>query len=334
MSKRSQPSQASDVEKSGEYKKIRLRYKDIRENLEKGRMEQRGLPIVLEMIPEVEDAYRAVERSNEAVIDAVVVAEMSDITAKETKKFEMNSAKSFDLDNYVKCLSDYMDASSTSATLQDIPSTFATELQSDVSGLAALGRIMYNTSLRPPLIDHLVGPFSAQRKARKATQRVRRVIDESDKSGPTKISLNQVVHGKKATKLIFELFSLLVQLKATENEPIGLFEFVLNPQSFSQSVENLFYTSFLVKDGKLGLDVDRDNIPIIYPVPSLPADKEARIKEQARRAKLRTRQMIFNLDYQSWKDLCEAFELTEPLIPHRDPEQSREVDNSNPQWYS
>ena len=39
-------------------------------------------------------------------------------------------------------------------------------------------------------------------------------------------------------------------LLRTGEAGVSLFEFVINPESFGQSVENLFYVSFLVKEGK------------------------------------------------------------------------------------
>lgn len=39
---------------------------------------------------------------------------------------------------------------------------------------------------------------------------------------------------------------------------VNLFRLFINPDSFAQSVENLFYTSFLVKEGRVGIDVKED----------------------------------------------------------------------------
>lgn len=49
---------------------------------------------------------------------------------------------------------------------------------------------------------------------------------------------------------------------------MNLFRFVVNPHDFGQSVENLFYLSFLIRDGKCALEVD-DGEPLICASPSL-----------------------------------------------------------------
>ena len=37
---------------------------------------------------------------------------------------------------------------------------------------------------------------------------------------------------------------------------VNLFKFIINPHDFGQSVENLFYLSFLIRDGKCALSVE------------------------------------------------------------------------------
>jgi len=47
-----------------------------------------------------------------------------------------------------------------------------------------------------------------------------------------------------------------------EGAAINLFKFVVNPEDFAQSVENIFYLSFLIRDGKVALD-NKEGEPVI-----------------------------------------------------------------------
>lgn len=322
---------ASSVNNAQRHKRTRMQYKDIRANLDKARREKRGLHTVRDAIPQVEQTYTKVDRSNEAVIDSVIVAEMSTITAEETRRFELDSALSFNVDEYVKCLAAFME---TSGPINTEPnSTYSAD--SGVSGLAKLGIMAFETSLRPPTSDFMIGPLAIERKVRSTGPRQRRVIDENvEKVAPMQLHLGDVKHGKKMTQIILEIYNTLVDTGATQSSPVGLFEFVLNPNSFSQSVENLFYLSFLVHDGKVTLNIDDFNVPVIAPQEPLPQDPVLRRAEEQRRAQAPARQMIFDLDQQTWRELCEAFDIPTSCIPNRDPEATREVDPDNPSWYS
>lgn len=45
---------------------------------------------------------------------------------------------------------------------------------------------------------------------------------------------------------------------------VGYFEFLVDPQSFARTVENMFHFSFLIKDGRTGVCMGGDGVPYIY----------------------------------------------------------------------
>ena len=47
---------------------------------------------------------------------------------------------------------------------------------------------------------------------------------------------------------------------SNQSGPINLFRAIINPTSFGQSVENLFYLSFLIRDGEVSLEFDEDTL--------------------------------------------------------------------------
>jgi hypothetical protein len=100
------------------------------------------------------------------------------------------------------------------------------------------------------------------------------------------------------------------------NWQVPLLKFALNPNSFGQTVENLFYISFLVKDGFVKVETDPDSgFPTIRP-------EEPKTADDARAAGDKRHQAIFSLDMRSWQVFKSTMRIKEPLIPHRQEEQA------------
>ena len=95
-------------------------------------------------------------------------------------------------------------------------------------------------------------------------------------------------------------------------------ELLFNPKSFTQTVENLFHYSFLVKNGVAALTV-RDN-------KVLDEDKGLQlnggpvvkfINPDKNNGHPPPRQAIVNLTMQDWRDLIDAYDVKSSDVPHR-----------------
>ncbi|XP_022118278.2 EP300-interacting inhibitor of differentiation 3 [Pieris rapae] len=94
-------------------------------------------------------------------------------------------------------------------------------------------------------------------------------------------------------------------IKAYRNGPISYYRLVLDPTSFSRTVENIYYVSFLVRDGLISVfEDDESGLPFVKPVPALATGNTAGDKNQ----------VIFSIDMQRWRDLIEAFGIEEPMM--------------------
>ncbi|XP_068626050.1 EP300-interacting inhibitor of differentiation 3 [Battus philenor] len=87
---------------------------------------------------------------------------------------------------------------------------------------------------------------------------------------------------------------------------LSYFHVVLDPGSFSRTIENIYYVSFLVRDGMVAIDIDENHgLPFITTVPA--AQREC--QESSNR-----NQFIVSMDMARWKELVEAFDMKEPMM--------------------
>ena len=150
-------------------------------------------------------------------------------------------------------------------------------------------------NVRPVVPGFLLGPLSAQKKVRKATQRRERLQkrDPNDAVRPEELKPQdfQKKDNNNLTVLCREIRELLVRTITTgrelvfdetteemsdddiralmdkygisDDEAVPFFHFCVNPKSFGQTVENLFYVSFLIKDGLAAIGSDTNMRPTL-----------------------------------------------------------------------
>ena len=87
---------------------------------------------------------------------------------------------------------------------------------------------------------------------------------------------------------------------------INLFEFTLDPNSFSNTVQRLFLTSFVVKKREATI-YTKDGIPYIKPLKDESSSK-------ASGGGLNQSQLILNITKEQWTKLVETLDLDKPVI--------------------
>ena len=232
------------------------------------------------------------------------------------------------------------------------------ELNWEYLGLAAC----FPNNLRPPARGFLLGPLSVQKKVRKQSQRRERLQrrDPRDAIRPEELKtkdfekqddanllelckrIHSLIAGTSvAKKAAFDevdtadmtedqLYTLMEEHMLADDGGLNFFKVVLNPGSFGQSVENIFYISFLVKEGKLGLAWDRNGFPTLRKrdhlsfdllvteiLTVLPDITTPRSKAEIEEQNVSKHQMIFHLDFPRWEQLVGVFDIKESLIKPR-----------------
>ncbi|KAK4726682.1 hypothetical protein R3W88_031599 [Solanum pinnatisectum] len=148
-----------------------------------------------------------------------------------------------------------------------------------------------------------VGPMNFEVKQRKYTTRKPR----------TKVYLHtqpkqhDVTEEKTDTDSnISTMFQILRKKKRVKLENL-----IMNTNSFAQSIENLFALSFLVKDGRVVIDVDENGSHLLSPRngPDANLVKSGEVKYS---------HFVFRLDFADWELMKNAVPEGEELMPSRD----------------
>lgn len=203
-------------------------------------------------------------------------------------------------------------------------------------------------NMRPACPSFLLGPLSVEKKVRAQTQRrARQTKDNSKEARPEaltreagaaqdentltvicdRIHRHMSNHIAKAEAAILKMqerdipideAAFCKKYRITGEGGPGLFDYAINPRSFGETVENFFYISFLIKEGVVGVKTPEDGLPSLHVIQPPSGEKNDEESEAPTRKKdAMKHQAVFSLDYRTWLDLIEAFDITEPMIPHR-----------------
>ncbi|KAI0101336.1 hypothetical protein GGR51DRAFT_563514 [Nemania sp. FL0031] len=227
--------------------------------------------------------------------------------------------------------------------------------EGDMMNWEHLGRFACIPNIRRPAVPgFLLGPLSVEKKVRKIVKRsapfradalretrpevlnaedvqraekndltaicakILRRLQEFQDMAQTKVEAAFESHGDAEAQRLMNQYGL------RDTGGIDLLKFVVNPKSFGQTVENMFYVSFLIRDGAIQIEFDENGLPSLQPTAS---QDTSTIKRDAQR-----HQAVLSIDMQMWRDIIDAFHITEPIIEHRK-EQSTQGPGAR-SWYS
>jgi len=180
-----------------------------------------------------------------------------------------------------------------------------------------IGRKALAKSRRVPIMDFMLGPLAVEQKKRAVAKRARFEKNKADERKPQELREEDIARSEnETTKHVIDIRNLLME----QNGPVNLFRFVINPSDFAQSVENMFYLSFLIRDGECALEIEEDGEPVIFicEQPQL-SDYQEGLKKQ---------QIVFEFDVKTWEEAIKVFNITEVIIPQRP-----KVASTNGKWY-
>ncbi|KAF7306157.1 Non-structural maintenance of chromosomes element 4 [Mycena chlorophos] len=295
-----------------ERRHVRKNYRRLVKNVQ-DRSHDLNAEDLTKQIREADELFSTgVKGPQEATLDSAFLLMSSTMAAQKARQMK-SATGAFDIDDFVSRLSAFMGG------VKDVDDDEAEEpadgafLEWDRIGRKALAK-----SRRVPAPGFMFGPLTVEVKQRKITQKPKVEKEKVKESKPQELHEEDIARSEnETTKNVATLEAILSE----EEEPINLFKFVINPNDFAQSVENIFYLSFLIRDGKVAMETQENGEVVIYPCQQ-PDDKDYL-------EGLKKRQLVLEFDMATWKRAKEVFKITKSRIPQREKSKMR-IGN---QWY-
>ncbi|KAJ2662007.1 hypothetical protein IWW48_002066 [Coemansia sp. RSA 1200] len=309
MSQKVVPSQATEAEQSSsERRNLRSKYRDLLSDASTRKNEYLAgnTDLLIEDLERANALYKNVSTTTEGVLDSYFLRMSADIGAQRAHQMRVDSA-AFDSLDYIEKVRETLYGGSVGNTVDE------QQMLGVAPNWEAIGDMATRFSRQAPRFSCIYGPLMTEAKARKA-----RAKRQSDNDGRKSRSATQPEatgnietigesdvkrQENQTTKLVLKIHKIIAQVG-----PINLFELVVNPSSFSQSVENIFYVSFLIRDGKAFID-DESGQPMIEACE--PPQQEDYLSG------LTKKQIIFSLDHATWRELVDVYNIRSSVIPQR-----------------
>ncbi|KAF9426408.1 nuclear protein [Podila epigama] len=251
-----------------------------------------------------------VSGTHEATLDSKLLVMSADLGMQKAKHLRMGQG-GFDETEYVTRLVGLMGG-------HDVSKDSYVELD-----WSKVGRLAAKWTRRVPTMDFMLGPMSVEHTKRNINRRARVVRDPNQMRKPQELKEEDIARQEnETTKNVHDVYRVLCD----HGDPVTLFELVVNPESFGQTVENIFYLSFLVRDGKVSItEVDLNNpdddLNVVAPRANANVQPMVEVTEPPTsadyQAGLIKKQMVMEIDMATWREIIEMYNIKKSMIPTR-----------------
>ncbi|VDB97937.1 unnamed protein product [Peniophora sp. CBMAI 1063] len=163
----------------------------------------------------------------------------------------------FDVDGFITELVGYMGATPS------VPEEAESHQDSSPLDWEKIGWKAMARSRHAPAMDFMFGPLDIQQvvRSKKRTKKTAKTLDEQ--VTPQRIEEKDIQRSENETLENVKAIKDILMESVTDEKGVNLFRFIVNPDDFAQSVENLFHLSFLVMRGECTVQVSEDGEPLI-----------------------------------------------------------------------
>lgn len=252
------------------------------------------------LLAETTEIAQSVTRVREAGLEGQCLVALATHAAQQAER--LNSTTEFDVDAFISRLS-------RDFTKDDAGEVF------DWAKFGDATNVCFQDCC--PELDCLWGPLEAPRKEKQVKKRKKAEEEEIEPEAKVQdVGSSQMKDPDRNVQRMKKLKHILQE--ETEKKPNGVdfFETLLNPNSFTQTVENIFDFAFLLRDGSADLQLDKHGLPVTQmtnpPGPNPPSNK----------------QVVVSFSMKDFEALKASYGIKTTRIPHRSNNQQKASDQN------
>lgn len=299
--------QNHDVE-PGRRREIRSKYRDLINSVQQNRedMLNPSNNKLTEVLEEANKLFKDVRQAREAALDSQLLVVATDL-GKEKASQMFSDSSAFDPITFAENLLSIMGLNRLEDGEDEQQNGGGVDgyLPQDAwHRVARKAECCFKTA---PAYHYMMGSFHAEPPPPK--QRIERQRKAPNKEAkrimPTQLKKMGGSHEEATEKEVERILGYLkLYYQDDPTSPISYFEFVIDPNSFSRTVENIFHTSFLIRDGLARIYLD-GQLPYIVPV------EEGEVEAGGT---CRRKQCLTSISPKIWRMLIETFDIRDTMI--------------------
>ncbi|XP_043911988.1 non-structural maintenance of chromosomes element 4 homolog A isoform X2 [Protopterus annectens] len=277
------PSEDEEAEESGDNlrfntpddpdnrRQIRRQYRELIANMQQNREDMVSLSSnrLTEALLEADRLFSSVNQAREAALDSQFLVLASSLGKEKANQLH-SSLTVFDPSAFTEDLLTFMGLNRLEGGGE------ADSMEEDASdgflpddAWCRLGKEAEKMFCRAPTFNFMLGSFKNDPPAPKprAERQKKDPRMEEKRVMPAQLKRMEESHQEATEKEVERILGLLQSyFNQDPDTPICYYDFVINPDSFARTVENMFHVSFIIRDGFARIRLDEDKLPIIEPV--------------------------------------------------------------------
>jgi len=266
-----------------------------------------GAESQLGFLERLDKNYINVKNTRDAVADANT---LNTVSRNFTKDLVANTSGKVPWDNHTTLTTKLITKLITHAS-GDYSDRAVPKTRDAWNGIGMIAQRFLRTA---PIPQFMLGPLSMDttKKVRQQGQRREKVDFSKAVKASTAVDPDLEKKQDFSDRLVRELEALISKVDGSGDGDLSLapnlFKLCVHPKSFSQTVENFFHLSFVVKQG-LAQITNHEGEPVVI------ATAKAEGKQE--KADNPEQHLIFELNMQDWHDAVELYGIKQPMIEDR-----------------